>query len=138
LPAEALLLSGVAAVPPPRRRNRCCANLLDPRATPLDQDDQNDDEQYAADNLNDGGVIHVFLSFSVNIRFVAGVPRGGGTEPGPFPLPDAVPDSVCGSRLLDPGAAALDQNDQNDDKQYAADDLNDGGAIHVFLSFMGW
>jgi len=34
------------------------------------------------------------------------------------------------SALLDAGAAALDQNDQHDNKKYACDDPNNCGAIH--------
>jgi hypothetical protein len=33
--------------------------------------------------------------------------------------------------LLDPSAAALNQNDQNDDKQHAANNLDNRGSVHV-------
>jgi hypothetical protein len=37
--------------------------------------------------------------------------------------------------LLDPGSAALNQNDQYDDEQYPGDDLDNRSAIHEKLPF---
>jgi hypothetical protein len=38
--------------------------------------------------------------------------------------------------LLDPCAAALDQNNQNDDNQHTGNDPNDHSIVHVNSSFM--
>jgi len=38
--------------------------------------------------------------------------------------------------LLGLGAAALDQNKQNDNRQYATDNLNDRGSFHIDSSFL--
>jgi len=40
------------------------ANLLDPRATPLNQYDQNDDNQYTGNNPDQHCGVHRFLSLS--------------------------------------------------------------------------
>jgi hypothetical protein len=39
------------------------------------------------------------------------------------------------SELLDPSAAALDQNSQNDDNQHSGNNPNDRGSVHLNSSF---
>jgi hypothetical protein len=129
--------------------------LLDPRTAALNQNDQHDNEQNARDNLNDRGTVH---DIPLSLKS-----KSSSNAPLPFwdPAPCETKVSISPSRpargqykgttsvamrrrieltLLDPGAAALYQNDKHNNKQHARDNLNDRGIVHEiplseFLAF---
>jgi hypothetical protein len=43
---------------------------------------------------------------------------------------------TCETELLDPCAAALDQDNQNDNDEYSCNNPNDRGGIHIDSSFL--
>src|SRR5580658_5703138 len=45
--------------------------------------------------------------------------------------------NICRSALLDASAAALNQNDEHDDKKNAGNNANQGSAVHFKSPFLG-
>jgi hypothetical protein len=132
--------------------------LLDPRAAPLDQNNQNDDNQYTSSNPDDHGAVHSNSSFLLQLacafltatrvcaplleqitrdtRRHSGETSGSQNhEPASKVRLHGADGTKTRSVLLDPRAAPLDQNNQNDDNQYTGSNPNDHGTVHIYSSF---
>jgi len=124
--------------------------LLDPGSAALNQNDQDDDEQYPGDDLDNRCAIHEKLPFRAK-NLVHSLPCHHGTRAtlqakrqclrfcatrnssaGSLPLQGTAEISAQPA-LLDPCAAALNQNDQHDEKQHAGDNLDNRGTVHFRL-----
>jgi hypothetical protein len=127
--------------------------LLDPLATALNQNDQQDHKQNAGNNPNDHITAHFdFPLFQQQASFAprpepcscaARASKRRGVRPGRLRrLPAKLvrfhgAAGVCAqSVLLDLSAATLNQNDQQDDKQNAGNNPNNHFTTHFDSSFL--
>lgn len=100
--------------------------LLDPRATPLNQNDQHDNKENASNNPDNRSRIHFNSPFGSYSQLQSQRRK-----------PDEGP-SILTSRqtqLLHPGAAALDQNDQHNNKENAGNNPDNHSRIHFNSPF---
>jgi hypothetical protein len=122
--------------------------LLDPSSATLDQNNQDDDNQHTRSNLNNRGSVHHNSSFFQ--QNVCCAPRFEQLRATPGAMMAKSPVRKTADRpeahaftsppeqnaaLLDPRAASLDQNDQQDNCQSAAYDLDDECSVHCDSSF---
>jgi hypothetical protein len=96
------------------------AQLLDPRATALNQNDQHDHKKNAGNDPDNRGVIHSKSPFHTYQQLLQCFPTS----------PSSTPDRMQ-PVLLDPRATALNQNDQHDHKKNAGNDPDNRGVIHL-------
>jgi hypothetical protein len=120
--------------------------LLDPCAAALNQKNHHDYKKHTANNANDGDVIHETpLSFDDTFQSVPAGAKDGNATP---KLCDCMTGDFGARRpvnlmqlrgaaktpphtvLLDPCAAALNQKNQHDYKEHAANNANDGDTVH--------
>jgi hypothetical protein len=99
--------------------------LLDARAAALDQDNQHDDKQHAGNNPDKCCTIHAHSPFP---NFRSKLMQGQHTRRGFEGI----------WVLLDARAAALDQDNQHDDKQHAGNDPDKCRTIHCNSPFLNF
>jgi len=100
--------------------------LLDPCAAALNQNDQDDDKKYAADNLDNRDTAHNNSPFSQ-------LPASCVINPNTM---RAAAWPSAQSVLLDPCAATLNQDHQDDNKEHRADNPDHRGTVHIDSSFL--
>jgi hypothetical protein len=121
--------------------------LLDPRTAALNQHDQNDNKEYTGNNLDNRGTVHNNFPFSFSTTCFS-VPNGEpNAEETRSQSRKVLYPQDCGDRqiahtshgatgssaktmLLDLRAAALNQNDQNYDKEHTGNNLDNRGTVH--------
>jgi hypothetical protein len=109
--------------------------LLDSSAAALNQNDQNNNKQHSGDNLDNRASFHN-NSLSRSTCFMRSrVRKGSGSRPAELVMLHSAAGRQAQAVLLDSRAAALNQNDQDDDKQHSGDNLDYRASFHIDSSF---
>jgi len=102
------------------------SELLRFGAATLNQNDQHDDKENSGDNPDDCGAVHACSPFSEqDASFIPNRDLGKADAIGRF----------APSELLGSGAAALNQNDQHDNKENSGNDPDNRGTVHCNSPF---